>query len=502
VKPEQIRTAVLAWEKGRALIKAGRLAEAEAQLRVAIRFMPKSADLLADYARLAERLGDWNAAARNWQAVAAAAPDRAVGNHVGLALLQLGRNAEALPWLERYAVQHPGDTQSALNLAVAWSRLGDDGRAITLLGRITQVQPGNRLAWESLATLQVNTADAAGAEQTLATALTHFPGDTELQYLLMDHRLKNRQFADGFARFDARWRTRFFNGVMHLPKEHRWQGEAFDGTLLVRAEQGLGDELLYSGNYPDLAQRHLPCLVECDRRLLPLMQRSLPALQFIERPPMGTAGSPPPWQRDIMAGDLCRLFRSDAGAFPSQPGWLLADATRAAALRERYLANAGRTLRVGVSWRSRHPEYGTAKSLALPDLLPLWRTPGVTFFDLQYGDTRAEREALRDTHGVALVRDDSIDPMHDIDGLAAQMSALDLVISTSNSTVHLAGALGIPTWLMLHRDSGLPWYWAYEGERVPWYPATEIFRCRARGAWQPVLDAVATRLRQRVTIDL
>jgi tetratricopeptide (TPR) repeat protein len=500
MKPEQIKTAVLAWEKGRTLVKAGRLAEAEAQLRMAIRYMPKSADLLADYARLAERLGDWSAAAKNWQAVAAAAPDRAVGNHVGLALLQLGRNEEALPWLERHAVQNPADIQSALNLAVAWSRLGHEDRAITLLERITRVQPGNRLAWESLTTLQVNKADAAGAGQTLNAALALFPDDAELQYLLMDHCLKNRQFADGFARFDARWRTRFFSGVMVLANEKRWHGDAFEGTLLVRAEQGLGDELLYSGNYPDLARRHHPCVIECDRRLLPLMQRSLPGLQFIERPPMGMPGSPPPWQRDTMAGDLCRLFRSDS--FPAHAGWLQADTTRANALRERYAAAQGPALRVGLSWRSRHPEHGAAKSLALPDLLPLLRTPGVTFFDLQYGDTRSEREALRDAHGITLLRDESIDPMHDIDGLAAQMSALDLVISTSNSTVHLAGALGIPTWLMLHRDSGLPWYWAYEGDSVPWYPATEIFRCSARGAWQPVIEAVATRLRQRVTIDL
>lgn len=497
MKPEAIKAAALAWERGRALAKAGKYREAEPHFRAALKVMPNSADLLTEYARLAERLEDWKAAANIWMAIGKVAPQREVADHVGLALLQLGRNAEALPWLEQFAARNPDGADSAVNLAVAYTRLDRDDDAIAVLQQAVTRRPQLRHAWESLITLQINAADRAGAEASLQRAVPLFPDADEIRYLLMDHRLKGREYGAGFDLFDVRWKTRFFGGSMQLPGARRWQGEPFDGTLLVRAEQGVGDELVYSSNFPDLARRQAACVVECDPRLLPLFARSLPGMTFVSRGLSDADPAKPAWDRDIMAGDLCRFFRRDSADFPAQAGWLTADAGRAATLAGDYAQRFGRALRVGLSWRSKHPAYGSAKSVQLTDLLPLLRVPGVVFFDIQYGDTQAEREALASAHSITLHREPSVDPLQDLDGLAAQLTALDLVISTSNSTVHLAGALGRPTQVLLHRDLGLPWYWAYEGNRVPWYPATELLRCPRRGDWQTVIIAAADALQRR-----
>lgn len=496
MNPEAIKAAALAWERARALQKAGRYAEAEPQFRAALKAMPKSAALLADYARLAEQVGDWRAAATLWQQVAAADPARDVGDHVGLALLQLNRNAEALPWLERYDAHHPDGADSSINLANCYSRLNRDADGIRILQRTVDRRPELLAAWEALVTLLVNEAEETAAEAALGKARARFPGDAELRYLQMDHCLKARRYGEGFDLFDARWQTRFFGGRMQLPQQRRWDGQPFSGRLLVRAEQGIGDELLYSSLFTDLAQRQPGSLVECEQRLLPLFRRSFPGLDFIARVPESGAPATADFDRDIMAGDLCRLFRRDAADFPAGAGWLQPDTTRVAELAASYQHAHGRQLRVGLSWRSANPGNGAAKSLRLADLLPILRLPGITFFNLQYGDTRAETAALASEHGITLVEDPRVDATRDLDGLAAQLSALDLLVSTSNSTVHLAGALGRPVLLMLHRDRGLSWYWAYAGERVPWYPGTRLVRCTQRGDWAPVFAEVAETLRK------
>lgn len=498
MNPEAIKAAALSWERGRALQKAGRYHEAEPLLRAALKVMPNTARLLADYAQLAEQLGDWKAAATMWRKVAAADPSCDVDDAIGLALLQQKRNEEALPLLEGYVRRHPGHGDANVNLAAALTRLEREPEAIASLRRALQANPALPLAWEALATLCINGADVQGATATLAEGRRRYPDSIELRFLEMDHRLKNREFAAGFDAFDLRWHTRFFTGAgsIVLPGERRWDGRPFDGTLLVRAEQGLGDELLYSSLLPDLARLQPGSVIECEPRLLPLYTRTWPALRFISRYLPEQDPARPAWDRDTMAGDLCRLFRRAEADFPTAAGWLQANGERTAELRADYDRRFGKALRVGLSWRSKHPEHAGAKSIALTDLLPVLQVPGVTFFDIQYGDTQADRDTLRAQHGIEVLRDERVDPLADIEGLAAQLSALDLVISTSNSTVHLAGALGRPTLVMLHRDRGLPWYWAYEGEQVPWYPNTRLLRCPARRAWSPVIAEAAVRLQQ------
>lgn len=500
MNPEQIKAAALAWQSARALHQAGKLREAEPLYRKALQTMPRSADLLADYGKLAEQLGDWRAAENIWRTAQQAAPDRALGNRIGLALLQQQRYDEALAVLEAHHRQRPDDAHSLPNLAYCYTRFGRDDDAIDSLRRAVQLQPQLAIVHESLVTLLINTGqrDAAGA--AIAEARRLLPDNAELRYMAMEHRLKSFDFGGGFDLFDARWHTRFVegtlaNGTLQLPKERLWDGQPFTGKLLVRAEQGIGDELLYSSLLADLQQRHADCVIDCDARLLPLFSRSLPGLRFVARDAPENHPLRAGYARQCLMGDLPRLFRRSIADFPPQPGWLQPDAARRDVLAQDYAQRFPGKLRVGISWRSANPTIGDAKSLQLEQLLPLLSVPDVQFFSLQYGDTAAELDRFRTSHGLSIYRDPAVDPTADLDGLAAQIAALDLVISTSNSTVHLAGALGTPTRVLLHRDKGLPWYWGYDGERVPWYPNTRLLRCRERGAWGPVIAEATAQVR-------
>jgi ADP-heptose:LPS heptosyltransferase len=114
------------------------------------------------------------------------------------------------------------------------------------------------------------------------------------------------------------------------------------------------------------------------------------------------------------------------------------------------------------------------------------------FLNLQYGDCRTEISQLREHSGLDLASDDSVDALQDLDRFAAQVAAMDLVITIDNSTAHLAGALGVPVWVLL---PAVPeWRWQLERTDSVWYSCARLFRQRSRGDWAPVIEDVAAEL--------
>ena len=148
-----------------------------------------------------------------------------------------------------------------------------------------------------------------------------------------------------------------------------------------------------------------------------------------------------------------------------------------------------------MSKRDDLPHEGWQKTIELLQWEPILRTPGVTFVNLQYGDTDADVCAVRDKLGVSVVTDPHIDRFNDIEGLAALIASLDLVITISNATAHVAGAVGKQCWV-LARNAPL-WYWGDTGDRAAFYDAVRVFRQARGGQWEPVIREAARALRQR-----
>ncbi|MBT3307195.1 MAG: hypothetical protein HN377_12035 [Alphaproteobacteria bacterium] len=195
------------------------------------------------------------------------------------------------------------------------------------------------------------------------------------------------------------------------------------------------------------------------------------------------------------SGELGRWLRRDLAAFPIRSSYLKADPGRQAAIRKKY-RNGNPALMVGVSWSSINADIGGEKSLSLMDLRFLAEIPGIRLVDLQYGDTADELRIFEEATGTAILHDDEIDQIADLDGFAAQVAALDLVVTISNTTAHLAGALGVDTFVMLNT---VPLScWLGEREDSPWYPSARLFRQGAPGDWSGVLAAVESQIRERV----
>jgi len=401
----------------------------------------------------------------------------------------VGLDAEVWPLACRATLLDPGAGDAAVLMAAGKARPPARGDAATWARRASRARPISALVWDAVARtacgagdfaaslraarrgLLVNPGDVGSARSlaqaavTLArfelagrvarTALTAQPGDAELTYHLAQVEKSAGDLARGWALDARRTSGPRFHRTKDLPPP-AGVGPLPRAGLLVAAEQGIGDELLFLSCLPDLLAECPEAVVEADPRFYPLLARSFPGLRMIDRqvrqdgekaiydyadvvPALGLTSH-------IHAGDLPGRYRADRDRPCERAAYLRADPERIAHWRARLAAIPGDGLTVGICWRSMLASGVRSLYYAEPaDLLPLFRLPGLRFVCLQYDECRAELDALRRDHGVEVWRPEDLDQMEDLDGVAALISALDVVVSTATSVCVLAAALGRPT---------------------------------------------------------
>jgi Flp pilus assembly protein TadD len=279
-----------------------------------------------------------------------------------------------------------------------------------------------------------------------------------------------------------------------------WGGERLAGKrLLVYAEQGIGDEILFASCLPDAIRLAGTCVIECSRKLETLFRRSFPAATVVAKKGRGLAeaGEMPAVNADveIAAGSLPQYFRNDAGDFPRHAGYLAADASRVAYWKA-HLAQLGQGLKVGISWHGgMQTTRRSLRSIPLERWLPVLRCEGACFVSLQYGDAAGGLARFEAASGITVHHwKEAID---DFDETAALVSALDLVITVQTAAAHLSGALGKNVWVLI---PVVPeWRYQESGDTMPWYPSASLFRQPAAHDWAAVIERVRTRLEARIS---
>jgi tetratricopeptide (TPR) repeat protein len=317
-------------------------------------------------------------------------------------------------------------------------------------------------------------------EQTIAAlkqALAIDPAAPGIRFKLALRHLMAGVFPEGWADYENRFLTPDRRQVRRPSPPPYWTGEDLTGrTILIWTEQGLGDEILYASMIPDVLARAKRCVIECSPRMAPVFARAFPQASVMAYQNQIVQGVPPEIDFQIPVASLGQFLRRDFASFPHRAGYLKADPAHAAVLRARYQAIAPGNLVVGISWRSRNQDIAVVKSTDLSAWADILRVPGITFVNLQYGDCAEELAGVNRQFGTQVFHDNEINSLESMDAFFAQVAALDLVISTSNTTVHVAGSLGIPTWLLLSRRPGGLWYWFHERSDSPWYQSVKILR--------------------------
>lgn len=296
------------------------------------------------------------------------------------------------------------------------------------------------------------------------------------------------RFREGWKAYDRRLFGDMEKVLPSDSKISRWSGESLSGKLLVWGEQGLGDQILYSGILSDVEKRVGSIILKVDKRLVDLMKRSFPRAEVYARV-KGAEGADA--AAHIPFGGLGEFFRLDWTDFHPQK-YLIADKARAGELRQKIRRDEKAV--VGLSWSSINAKFGEHKTARLADFSSLITAPELAFVNLQYGDTAAEVNAVSREFGAEIQNVAEVDNTQDIDGLAALIEACDAVVTTSNTTAHIAGALGKPVWIMVPHGQGRLWYWFHNRSDSPWYTGARIVHQQPGQSWPDVVASLAPEI--------
>lgn len=463
---------------------AGRWREAEAGYRRVLAQAPNLAEAHTGLGNVLQALGRVPEAIDCYRSALAAKPTHVTAQYnLGIALAAIGRRDEAIDAYRAALRLNANLFQAHANLGVLLHDANDLDGAENCYRSALSINPNDVETTNNAAVLLRDRGRLAEAAPLFARALMLKPQSPEIRRNFALLHLLNQDYARGWEAYEWRWKCADFAGAVRPFTAPRWTGEALQGgKLLVWSEQGLGDEILFAGMANDLVARGVNTMWEADPRLVALLQRSFPAIEFLPR-----GAALPAVAAQIPAGSLGSILRASADAFPKdRSGYLKVDEARRAQFRAR-LALQGGQRAVGISWRSRNQVFGHHKSSTLREWANLLARPDAVFVDLQYGDTADERGAM----GRTLVHLDDLDLTTDIDGVAALIAACDEVVTVSNTTAHLAGALGIPTSVLVPYAGGKLWYWGHQISTPTWYPTVRLFRQERAGDWTGLLDTVA-----------
>lgn len=408
--------------------------------------------------------------------------------------------AQSVAAYGRGLVLLPGNPVLLNNRADGWLKLDRLERAEEDARAAVAAAPGFAAGWNTLGSILMARGNAAEALDAYEQAAGIDPAnDVQARFNRSLALLTLGRLAEGWDEYEQGWVApsgRFPRARFPKPL---WNGRPLgDGSLLVWGEQGLGDEVMFASLIPQLAREGLRVVLDCDARLAPLLTRGLsnnqPGVTVVARTePLSGRLTAPDVVAQIPAGSLPRLMRRRMEDFAGrQPPFLKADPDRVAELRRRHADGHGTGDRlIGISWSSKNAAVGHLRSIPLDRLA--WALGGVSngtgvkLVSLQYGDVAAQLAATG-------VTDPGLDAWGDIDGLAALIAAMDLVVSVDNSTVHLAGGLGRPTWALLPHAAD--WRWMQGRRDTVWYPSVRLFRQDAPGDWDGVLRDLREALRE------
>ncbi|MFC5354871.1 tetratricopeptide repeat protein [Azospirillum himalayense] len=453
--------------------QAGHHAEAEEHITAALRIDPDFPTAWNHLGLVRQALDRPDQAHACFRRAIALRPDFPEAmTHMGLSLNQPDRLDEAKRWHRRSIRLAPANPAAHTNLGYVCEVEGRFEAAAAHYRRALTLRPDSADTLNNLGTLAKMADRPALCRHFLDRALRVAPGLALAAWNVGLLALADGDLATGWAGYGRRFSARQLQRARRIALPV-WTGEPLRGRrLLVWPEQGLGDEILFASVFGNLKDSGGPVVLECDPRLVSLYARAFP-WACVRAESVTTDGrerlDPPDCDLQIAAGSLPALWRDRLERFPSRPSFLSPDPERAALWRERVDA-LGPGLKVGISWRSQivtaHREGAYTR---ITDWLPLLDVPGVRIVNLQYGDCTAELASI-EPDGVRRVhRWDDLDLKNDLEGVAALMAALDLVILPATAAGELAGALGVPVWRLGSRD----WTWMGGGVR-PWFPTQRL----------------------------
>ncbi|MBI2948763.1 MAG: tetratricopeptide repeat protein [Verrucomicrobia bacterium] len=455
--------------------------EAEGLFRRLLAVEPNHHLARLNLALLCDEMGRLEEATRECQAVLALAPDDPESNTLMGALLKKQKRLDAsVQHFERALQVRPGFVPALLNLAEISLLRGGLEAGAEICQKLLAINPDNIDAHVYLGLIRSGQGRPVEAVALFQRALQLDATQHVARLHLGLTQLLLGDYPSGFVNYEARWLADRNGPGRRQFDQPEWEGEELRGrTILLHAEQGLGDSIQFVRYARLVAQRGGRVLVECDPSLKALFRSAEGISAVISR------GEPLPGF-DVHSPflSLPRVLGTTLESVPNQVPYLRAP-TDAVFELPRVPG-----LKVGLVWAG-NPNHANdnARSMPLPCLSPIWTSPGVAVFSLQLGAAQSQLNSVREAAQII----DLSPRLKDFGATAQAVSQLDLIIGVDTAVVHLAGSLGKAVWLLLPHVND--WRWGRESVESPWYPTLRIFRQTKPGDWSVPVERVAQELR-------
>lgn len=476
---------------GGVLREIGKLDDALERFRRALELRPGDAAIWTNLGGCQSAARQWTGAAESFRAAIVRDQTSVVAwTGLGVVALELGDAASAESACRKAVAFGPDRPE-------AWGALGGVllqqdrlDEAESALRKSLELAPRRSEAWGQLARICEARLAFDEAEAAYRGAIDADPASAAARLDLAHHLLGQGKYEEGLELFESRfaatpgWFTDDLREIGCSTDEHRWRGQPIAGKhVLVVGEQGLGDQIMMFRYLPLLKQRGASRVsLTCSPQLLRIAER-LPGVDAV----FARTDPARPMSADLVAPilSLPYCFRSTPATLPDA-GYLAID------YRKRGTSDTAsfgtRAPRIGLVWAGSSTQDDAARrTLTLQTMSPLLGVPGTEFVSLQMAADDALPCAAWEGRLTS-----PVDSRFDFFDTAAVMVDLDLVISVDTAIAHLAGTLGLPTWLIV--KAGGEWRWGPTCADSPWYRSIQIFRqCRGE-SWDSVVERIKDAL--------
>ena len=404
-------------------------------------------------------------------------------NNLGVVLREIQRLDESEQNFKKAIELKPKYAEAFYNLGETYRHKGNLDISYSMYKKATELKPAYAEAYNNLGIVLRELGRLDESEQSYKKAIQLKSNYADAYNNLSFTLLQKYKFEEAFKLSEWRWYTEDETQGMLSSNKPLWNGE-INSTVFVWNEQGIGDEIMFCSILPELSSLSKKIIINCDKRLIPLFERSLPKNVFYESKRKKI--NEKEYDYHIPMGSLRRFFRKNLKSFEkSSKGYLKADLKKTSYFKEKLQDNNSKF--IGISWGSKSKlQMSSFKSINLKALATKLHKPNIKLINLQYGDVSEEISELKKNYNIQILDFEELNKTNDIDGLASLICSCDLIVSIDNFLVQLSGSLGIDTRILL--PLSMDSRWGHRGKDSYLYNSVSLYRQDKLNNWISVLN--------------
>ena len=394
-------------------------------------------------------------------------------NNLGSAYSELTRYEDAISCFKSAIELKKDYVEAWSNLGTALSETGSYEESIASYKKAIEINPYFAEATCNLGSALNDLGEHIEALELYKKAIDIDKSYPESHYNLANYYLSRFNYAMGWDEYKWRFFIKKSQSKFLVTSRPEWTGLNSQARLFIWGEQGVGDQILYCSMLPSLENYKNNIIVSVEKKLIKILNNSFPYITFIQN---GETLEEKEYDEQIPMGSLGKFLRKSAEEFPKENIYLkLKDIDRLSQYRKKLSHKSN----CGISWRSINKHLGIHKSMPLEIMASIFQNKKFNFINLQYGKINEELNVFNNN----IISFEELDLFKNIEDLMLLISVCDVVVTTSNTTAHVSGAMGKKTILLIPNSKGKMWYWNDMGGKCIWYPSIRIIKQDAQGDW-------------------